>query len=195
MIKTSAQTFLYFAYGANMFSRRIQSPNIAPSAVAVDIGFVQGRRFTFGKVSRDGSGKCDLEVTNNSSNRAYGVLYRINVKDRENLNQAEGLGIGYSETSIQVVTAKATYTAMTYVGSYKEAILRPYQWYKAFVIAGAIEHELPAEYIEWLRTFEAQADSNADRRSEREALLFGDLPLARSNVDNDNRQLAINEVA
>ena len=194
MIKTSTQTFLYFAYGANMFSRRIQSPNIAPSAIAVDIGFVQGRRFTFGKVSRDGSGKCDMEITNNSSNRAYGVLYRISAKDRENLNQAEGLGIGYNETSVQVVTAKGTYTAMTYIGSYQEAALRPYQWYKAFVIAGAIEHELPTEYIEWLRTFEAQADSNADRRSEREALLFGDIPLARFNVDGDTRQLAMNEV-
>jgi cation transport regulator ChaC len=193
MIKTSTQTFLYFAYGANMFSRRIQSPNIAPSAVAVDIGFVQGRRFTFGKVSRDGSGKCDIEITNNSSNRAYGVLYRINAKDRENLNQAEGLGIGYGETNIQVVTAKGTYTAMTYVGSYKEPVLRPYQWYKAFVLAGAIEHGLPTEYIEWLRTFEAQADSNADRRSEREALLFGDLPLTRFNVEGDTRQLAMNE--
>jgi cation transport regulator ChaC len=193
MIKTSTQTFLYFAYGANMFSRRIQSPNIAPSAVAVDIGFVQGRRFTFGKVSRDGSGKCDIEITNNSSNRAYGVLYRVNAKDRENLNQAEGLGIGYSETNIQVVTAKGTYTAMTYVGSYKEAMLRPYQWYKAFVVAGAIEHGLPAEYIEWLRTFEAQADSNANRRSEREALLFGDLPLARFDLDSNTSQLAMNE--
>jgi hypothetical protein len=176
-----------------MFSRRIQSPNIAPSAVAVDIGFVQGRRFTFGKVSRDGSGKCDVEITNNSSNRAYGVLYRVNAKDRENLNRAEGLGLGYAEANVQVVTAKGTYTAMTYVGNYKEPILRPYQWYKAFVIAGAIEHGLPAEYIEWLRTFEAQADSNADRRSEREALLFGDLPLARVNQDADTRQLAINE--
>jgi cation transport regulator ChaC len=193
MIKTSTQTFLYFAYGANMFSRRIQSPNIAPSAVAVDIGFAQGRRFTFGKVSRDGSGKCDIEITNNSSNRAYGVLYRVNAKDRENLNQAEGLGIGYSETNIQVVTAKGTYTAMTYVGSYKEAMLRPYQWYKAFVVAGAIEHGLPAEYIEWLRTFEAQADSNANRRSEREALLFGDLPLARYDLDSNTPQLAVNE--
>ncbi|MBN9126467.1 MAG: hypothetical protein J0I90_02615, partial [Nitrosospira sp.] len=60
-------------------------------------------------------------------------------------------------------------------------------------IAGAIEHGLPAEYIEWLRTFEAQADSNANRRSEREALLFGDLPLASFNQDADTRQLAVNE--
>src|SRR5687768_15337005 len=121
MIKTSTQTFLYFAYGANMFSRRIQSLNIATSAMAVDIAFVRGRWLTFGKVSRDGSGKCDMEITNNSSNRAYGVLYRISGKDRENLNQAEGLGIGYNETNVQVVTAKGTYTAMTYIGSYKEA--------------------------------------------------------------------------
>ena len=188
MIKTSTQTFLYFAYGSNMFSRRIQATNIAPSAVAVDIGFVQGRRFTFGKVSRDGSGKCDIETTNNPNNRTYGVLYKINAKDKTSLDAAEGLGAGYSETNIQIVTSTGTATAATYIASYKEAILRPYQWYKAFVIAGALEHGLPAEYVEWLRTFEAQADSNSDRRAEREALLFGDLPLARFNANMDTRQ-------
>jgi hypothetical protein len=182
MQKISTQTFLYFAYGANMFSRRLQASNIAPSAVAIDIGFVQGHRFTFGKVSRDGSGKCDIETTNNP---------KINVKDRESLNAAEGLGTGYSEANVQVVTATGMCTAATYVASYKEAVLRPYQWYKAFVIAGALDHGLPAEYIEWLRTFEAQADSNSDRRAEREALLFGDLPLARFNVDVDSTQEAL----
>jgi gamma-glutamylcyclotransferase len=187
MLKTSTQTFLYFAYGSNLFSRRIQAPNIAPSAVAIDIGFVQGRRFTFGKVSRDGSGKCDIETTNNPNNRAYGVLYKINVKDKANLDAAEGLGIGYSAANIQIVTSTGTVTAATYVASYKEATLRPYQWYKAFVIAGALEHGLPAEYVEWLRTFEAQADPNGDRRAEREALLFGDLPLTRFNANMDTR--------
>lgn len=193
MQKISTQTFLYFAYGANMFSRRIQASNIAPSAVAIDIGFVQGHRFAFGKVSRDGSGKCDIEATNNPNNRAYGVLYKINVKDRESLNAAEGLGTGYSEAEVQVATATGTYTAATYVASYKEAVLRPYQWYKAFVIAGALDHGLPAEYIEWLRTFEAQADSNSDRRAEREALLFGDLPLTRFDLNMDTQETLAKE--
>jgi len=181
-----------------MFSRRLKE-TIAPSAVAIDIGFVQGRRFSFDKVSRDGdSGKCDIAATRNEKDRAYGVLYRINAKEKSDLGKAEALGVGYSEANIQIVTASGTQSAVTYVASYKEeAVLRPYQWYKAMVIAGAKEHGLPNEYIEWLHTFEAQVDANADRRSERESLLFGDLPLNRFQLDMPIRQaavVAVNEV-
>jgi gamma-glutamylcyclotransferase len=193
MINKSSHTFLYFAYGANMFSRRLKE-TIAPSAVAVDIGFIQGRRFSFGKVSRDGSGKCDIEATNNAQDRAYGVLYRINTREKSDLAKAEGVGIGYSEANIQIVTADGTQSSVTYVASYKERVLRPYQWYKAMVIGGAIEHGLPAEYVEWLRTFEAQADANTDRRAEREAILFGNLALERFKVEMPIRQAAVNEV-
>lgn len=188
MLKTSANTFLYFAYGANMFSRRIQ--DVAPSAVAIDVGFVQGRRFTFGKVSRDGSGKSDIEATNNLNDRAYGVLYKINVKEKAALGDAEGVGIGYGEANVQVVTATGNSVAATFVASYKEAVLRPYQWYKAFVIAGALEHGLPVEYVEWLRTFEAQADPHTDRRAGREALLYGSIPLNHLQFNAGMRQLA-----
>ena len=196
MLKTSnsSSTFLYFAYGANMLSRRLTAPNRAPSAVAIDIGFVEGRRFSFGKVSRDKSGKSHLEATGNPQDRAYGVLYKVNVKDKPNLDIAEGLGIGYSETNIQVVTATGVYTAQTYVASFKEDPLLPYQWYKASVVAGAIEHDLPFEYIEWLRTFESQPDANPKRGTEREALIFGDLPLHRFEFERGRRQAAVNEV-
>lgn len=191
---TSTSTFLYFAYGANMFSRRINASNIAPSAIAVSSGYILGRRFTFGKVSRDGSGKSNIETTGNQRNRVYGVLYKINVKDRENLNQAEGLGTGYSELNVPVVTSTGTHTAVTFAGSYKEAVLRPYHWHKAMVIVGAIEHGLPSEYIEWLRIFEAQGDANIERCAEREALLYGDLTQASFEVDTDMRPVAVNEV-
>jgi hypothetical protein len=195
MLKTSisTSTFLHFAYGANMLSRRLTALDRAPSGIAVDVGFVQGRRFSFGKVSRDKSGKCDLEATGNPQDRAYGVLYKINVKDKVRFDAAEGLGIGYSEANIQVVTATGVYTAQTYVASYREDPLLPYQWYKASVIAGAVEHGLPYEYIEWLRTFESQSDANAQRRTEREALIFGDVPLHRFQLDTGRRQAAVNE--
>ena len=166
----------------------------APSAVAIDTGFVQGRRFSFGKVSRDGSGKCDLEATGNLKDRAYGVLFKINAKEKQSLDDAEGVGAGYIEANIQIVTATGVYNALTYVASYREDPLPPYQWYKASVIAGAVEHGLPVEYIEWLRTFEAKSDTNAKRRTEREALIFGDLPLHRFQFDMGVRQAAVNEV-
>ncbi len=155
-----------------MLSRRLQAKERTPSAVDIGIGFVQGRRLTFDKVSRDGSGKCDIEVTNNPKDRAYGVLFKISSAEKSNLDKVEGCGKGYNEENVQVVTSSGACVATTYVATAKEPALRPYHWYKALVVAGAVEHGLPNDYVEWLRTFESQADPNTKRRAENEALLF-----------------------
>ena len=75
MVPVALPKILYFAYGSNMLSRRLRAPNRTPSAVAVGTGFVSGRRLTFDKVSTDGSAKCDIEVTTNPNDWAYGVLF------------------------------------------------------------------------------------------------------------------------
>ncbi len=166
-------TIVYFAYGSNMLSRRLRTPDRAPSAVAVGTGFVQGRRLTFDKVSSDGSGKCDIEDTGNPSDRAYGVVFKIGAAEKPNLDRAEGLGRGYREELVKVVTSEGTSDAVTYVATAKEPALRPYHWYKALVVAGAVEHCLPSDYIEWLRTIHSQPDPNAQRCAQNESLLFG----------------------
>ncbi len=173
MFESATDTFVYFSYGSNMLSRRVQAIERAPSAVAIGVGFVQGRRLTFDKVGRDGSGKCDIEVTMNPTDRAYGVLFRIRSAEKTGLDRAEGLGRGYGEENVRVVTTSGECTAIAYVATMKALTLRPYHWYKALVVAGAVEHGLPLGYVEWLRTFESQADPDTKRRAENEALLFG----------------------
>jgi len=91
---------LYFAYGSNMLTRRLRAPDRCPSAVAVGSGFLNGRRLTFDKVGSDGSGKCDIEATSNSSDRACGVLFEIDCSEKPALDRAEGLGKGYCERSM-----------------------------------------------------------------------------------------------
>src|SRR5260221_8132435 len=97
-------TFLYFAYGSNMLTRRLTAHNRAPSAVATGTAFAEGYRLTFDKVSTDGSGKCDIEGTGDPTNRVYGVLFQIASADAARLDEAEGLGHGYRKGEIQVVT-------------------------------------------------------------------------------------------
>ena len=164
--------FRYFAYGSNMLTRRLQAPNRAPSAVAICIGYVEGRRLTFDKVSSDGSGKCDAEKTGTRSDRVYGVVFEIPLQEKPALDKAEGLEKGYREETVQVRTVTGRESATTYIATKKESILRPYHWYKALTIAGAVEHGLPGDYVEWLRTFESTEDPKVDRRAENEALLF-----------------------
>ena len=164
---------LYFAYGSNMLSRRLCAADRTPSAVAFETGFVRGRRLTFDKVGSDGSGKCDIEATGNLDDRVYGVIYEINESEKSALDKIEGLCKGYKEENVEIVTSSDTYQAVAYVATSKEPALRPYHWYKAIVIAGAVENILPESYIEWIRTVDSKPDPNINRRSKNEKLLFG----------------------
>lgn len=166
------KTFHYFAYGSNMLTCRLKAPDRAPSAEFVDTGYTASRRLTFDKRSRDGSGKCDAEETGNETDRVYGVVFEIDCSHKTALDRAEGRGKGYELETVEVITKHSTVRARTYVATRKERGLRPYHWYKALVVAGAVEHELPIGYVEWLRVFESKEDPHADRRAENEAILF-----------------------
>jgi len=165
-------TFTYFAYGSNMLTRRLTAKARAPSAKRVATGFVEGRRLTFDKVSRDGSGKCDAEPTGEKTDRVYGVVFEILEAERKSLREAEGLGKGYKEEMVKVITPGGEAEHMAYIATDKEPALRPYHWYKALTVAGAVEHGLPEDYIEWMRTVESVEDPKPERRTENEALLF-----------------------
>ncbi|HTC12805.1 MAG TPA: gamma-glutamylcyclotransferase family protein [Chthoniobacterales bacterium] len=164
-------TFLYFAYGSNMFAHRLAART--PSAVRITTAFIDGRRLTFDKVSTDGSGKCDIEATGNSADRVYGVVFSIATVEERALDEAEGVGLGYRKDEIVLVTSKGTLAAMAYIATEKHPKRRPYDWYKAFVLQGAVENALPAAYIELIRAVPSQPDFNTSRRQKNEALLPG----------------------
>ncbi len=166
---TKTPTFLYFAYGSNMLSRRLRART--PSATATGVGYLSGRRLTFDKVSTDGSGKCDIEPTPHPTDRVYGVVFEIIVGEKAALDAAEGLGKGYCDEQVTIITSSGNVEAVAYVATAKEPALRPYHWYKALVVAGAAEHALPKPYVEWLRTVDSKPDPKPARRAENEALL------------------------
>jgi hypothetical protein len=172
MSNTVAPTmFRYFAYGSNMLTRRLAATDRAPSAKPVGIGYVEGRRLTFDKVSQDGSGKCDAEATGKKTDRVYGVIFQIALTDKVALGKAEGLGMGYAEKRVEVVTVAGKVQIETYIATKKDPVLRPYHWYKAITVAGAVEHGLPNDYVEWLREVESIEDPDVERRANNEALL------------------------
>src|SRR5688572_20805030 len=128
-----AKTFLYFAYGSNMLTRRLKAPKRAPSAMAIGTGFVQGHSLTFDKVSTDSSGKCAIEKTGNPLDRVYGVLFEINLCDSRSFDDAEGLGQGYRKDEIHVVSPDGVIAAVAYFATERDPDRRPYSWYKALV--------------------------------------------------------------
>ena len=144
-MSTAAKRLVYFAYGSNMVTSRLRER--APSATPIGIGQLTGHVLAWDKRSRtDGSGKCDAEVTGRESDVIWGVLFELDPGDKPALDRAEGLGEGYAEKRVRVLTPEGAVDALTYYATDKDPVLRPYQWYKALVIAGAREHGLPAEY-------------------------------------------------
>src|SRR5262249_27365980 len=122
---------LNFAYGSNMLSRRLRVR--ARSARRVASGFISEHRLTFDKVSTTGSGKCDAEKTGLPEDRVYGVVYKMNDSDKRDLDLAEGLGHGYAEKPVTVITDHGSIGATAYYATRKDKSLKPYHWYKRLV--------------------------------------------------------------
>jgi hypothetical protein len=154
----------YFAYGSNMLTARLRER--APSATAIEIGRLEGYVLRWDKRSwRDGSGKCDAEFTGQRSDVVWGVVFELDPEEKPALDKAEGLGAGYMEKAVSVLTEAGPLSAVTYLATDKDASLRPYHWYKSLVIAGAREHGLPPSYRSRLELVITVSDPDPARAS------------------------------
>lgn len=152
----------YFAYGSNMLTDRLRER--VPSAKAIGVGQLLGHALRWDKRSeRDGSGKCDAEATSLKDDVVWGVLFELDPEDKPALDKAEGVGAGYFEKSVNVLTEDGLVTAVTYCATDKDPALRPYHWYKALVIAGAREHGLPPSYRSRLELVVTVSDTGTAR--------------------------------
>ena len=142
------RSYLYFAYGSNMSSERLRART--PSAISVGRARLPDHVLRWHKLGRDGSGKCDIEPTDACGETVWGVLYQVDLADKEALDAVEGLGVGYDEYAVRVQTDNDVRDALAYKGrpDKVDPDLRPRAWYKAHVLRGAREHELPAAYID-----------------------------------------------
>lgn len=166
-----AQAFVTFAYGSNMPTGRLR--HRCPSAVPLGVAELPGYELRWHKRSRDGSGKCDIVKTDLADARVYGVLYQIASTEKERLDRAEGLGAGYAEIEVQVRFNRTNVSAKAYQATATDPNLRPYSWYKAFVLAGAGEHGLPAEYCAQLAAVEAIDDPDRKRHETNMRMIEG----------------------
>ncbi len=79
-----------------------------------------------------------------------GVVYEIPTNEKPALDRAEGLGRGYHEEMVRVLSPEGEeIPACTYIADrFIDNGLQTYSWYKDFVVAGAEEHRLPPAYVE-----------------------------------------------
>jgi len=144
--------------------------NSAPGpTTSASVGIVNGYSLTFHKVSKDGSGKCDLEISKSVADSVYGIVYEIDLADEAALDRYEGSG--YAKKTVHVSTATGLKYASAYVAITTDQKLIPYHWYKELVIAGAREHDLPAPYIQRIFEIPSQEDPDEGRRLKNEQVL------------------------
>jgi gamma-glutamylcyclotransferase len=158
-------TFLYFAYGSNMLPARLLGR--CPSAKVVGTGVARAWSLAFSKASKDGSGKATLVAEPNSA--VPGVIFEIDLAERELLDRHEGVGSGYRRDDAFAVEGIAVPTS-SYLGTSLVHTLRPFDWYLATVVAGTDYHGLETAYVAALRSTRFVQDTELDRRTRVEAI-------------------------
>ena len=150
-------TILYFAYGSNMSTRRLAAR--VPSTKAISVAALRGHRLKFRKLGKDGSAKCDVANTGDQTDVVYGVVFAILFSEKSILDRIEGLGNGYAEKDVVVVSETGNeFKAVTYYATNIDVSLKPRDWYVEHVLHGAREHELPANYIKRIEAIESMPD-------------------------------------
>lgn len=161
----------YFAYGSNMLAARLNAR--CPSARALDVLTVDGFDIAFDKIGMDGSGKATLVPSPGAS--VVGGLFAVDDAEMVLLDQIEGVGRGYDRIRVTVRTELQDAEAFSYIAppAFRDAAIRPFDWYLGLVMAGAYERRLPPD---WIRRLAGQPtipdpDRTRPRQIEARALL------------------------
>lgn len=162
-------SFLYFAYGSNMLTTRLQAR--CPSARPLGRAVARGWRVEFVKPGRDGSAKAGLVP--DSQGEAHGVLFRVARTELPALDRAEAAGKGYDRDDTFVVisaTNEVEMAVMTYLPRQKRQGLQPYDWYHLLCLEGARQHGLPPACLTQLESVSVKADPEPKRPARLQAL-------------------------
>ena len=101
------------------------------------------------------------------------MLHKENLCDATHVTAVTGQRSGVDGDVLDVTVNDEARRAVVYLATETAADLRPYHWYKEFVVRGAEEHNLPADYIQRIRDVQSQPDPDKKRREENEAILRG----------------------
>ena len=159
------QDYLYFSYGSNMSSMRLKKR--VKSTEVISSGILENHKLMFHKISDDGSGKCDAFFTDNPTDNIYGVIYSIHENDLKQLDSYEGLNDGYKKENVDIIIANGEKVkAFTYIATNIEKSLLPFSWYKYHVLHGAVENNLPPDYMSFIDSFNSIADPDKENAAD-----------------------------
>ena len=152
----------YFAYGSNMQTATLRGRRGIHFQQAV-AGRVTGWRLVLDKPPLVSIGESLANIVPHPDGEVMGVLYDISAADSEHLDVSEGVLLGnYQRVEIAVTPLadpQRPVGAFTLTSDHRDPTLQPSTRYMNLLIAGALEHGLPAAYIEFLRSIPARPES------------------------------------
>lgn len=152
---------VYFAYGSNLHPLRLQAR--VPSASLLGVSLLPNHRLVFGKRGMDGSGKCTIMPGNTPQDIVPGALFVMHREEISSLDAAEGPDYARKSAAFDLAGRRLSafyYEAHEYCVSDE---LKPFDWYRDLVVAGARFHGLPESYVATLAAVESCHDENEDR--------------------------------
>jgi hypothetical protein len=162
----------YFAYGSNLASARLLQR--IPAATAAHVAILPEHQLCWRKNDHGRSGKCDIDPTGVTDHIVYGVIYRMSEADMFELDRYEIANYGYERREITVTALHdEVIEAFTYYALDIDHSQQPFHWYKEHVLRGALEHDFPLHYIDWIRATPSIDDHDRERHH-RELSIYRD---------------------
>merc|ERR1712110_406865 len=147
--------FYYFGYGSNLLKQRIQLSN--KSAEFVGVGRLDEYCLRFGGDSKRWMGGTATIIPNPSST-IYGCVWQMKKTDSSNIDDQEGVGqkiYKRHEVTVSLLSNNAKLTCRSYQKISMPDLQSPQNppsvAYKTVIVDGAIENDLPADYISYLK--------------------------------------------
>ena len=143
-------TVWYFAYGSNM--NRTQVRQRAGEPAEEKLARLENFELNFDNVARGGTGTGNIAAV--EGRVVYGVLYRLTEEQLKKLDRFEGVPEHYRRSEVNVLDAEGRkIAAQVYLARKVRRGLKPDRGYMQRIIEGAVEHDLPGDYIEQLKEF------------------------------------------
>lgn len=157
----------YFAYGSNMESATLRGRRGIAFARAVPVR-AAGWRVVFDKPPLFPIGEGFANIVPDPDATALGVAFAVRDDELAHIELSEGVLLGnYQRVELVVEPlapcAGGPRVALSLASDRRDPSLHPSTRYMELLVAGALEHGLPAEYVEALRSVPAVTPSAAAR--------------------------------
>ena len=143
----------YFAFGSNMDSKTfINSRKMSP--LSKEVARLSGFELLFDQKGIPVVEPAFASIRESKDSEVWGVLYKLSKEDFERLHYTEG--DQYEVRSIQVQgNVNGLIQCSTYIGRESKLGLTPSRRYLRKLINGAVQHELPDDYINKLKLYKS----------------------------------------